>query len=247
MSIDTPTDLAGMRAAGVVVAEAIEAMHRAVTPGTTPAELDAIAAATFARRGARSGPQLDYDYPGTVCISVNDEAVHGIPGPRRLEDGDIVKLDVTAELDGYYADACRTAFVGTPRPEAVALVKAADEALDLALGQATAGTPMNAIGWAVEQHVRECGFSVCRDLSGHGIGRRIHEEPDVPNYFRPELKKPLEEGLVMTIEPIIAAGAGDVVECDDGWTVRTADGSLSAHAEHTIVITRGRPLVLTAV
>jgi methionyl aminopeptidase len=153
---------------------------------------------------------------------------------------------VTAELDGFYADACRTVFVGAPRPDAADLVEAADEALDLALASATAGAPLNTIGATVERAVRARGFSVCEELQGHGIGRRIHEPPDVPNYFDPELDEPLQEGLVMTIEPIVAAGGGAVVETGDGWTVRTADHSLSAHAEHTVVITRGRPLVLTA-
>ena len=212
-----------MRKAGRVVADALRAMRRAVRPGVTTAELDAVAANVFSRAGARSGPQLDYDFPGVTCISVNDEAVHGIPGARRLREGDLVKLDVTAELDGYYADACRTVAVGRPRPEAARLVGTAERALRRGLAVARAGAP----------------------LTGHGIGRRIHEPPDVPNLFVPSLDQPLTEGLVITVEPIIAAGTGEIVEADDGWTVRTADGSLSAHAEHTVVITAGEPLVLT--
>ena len=246
MSIATEPELAPLQAAGAVVAETIRAMRAAVQPGVTTAELDAVAAEVFARRGARSAPQLDYDFPGVTCISVNDEAVHGIPGPRRLEDGDLVKLDVTAELNGWYADACRTEFAGTPSDEAVRLVQAAEDALELALAVATAGAPVNAIGACVEAAVRDRGFAVCGDLIGHGIGRRIHEPPDVPNEFRPECDEPLVEGLVMTIEPIIAARGGAIREGGDGWTVLTADGSLSAHAEHTVVITRGAPLVLTA-
>jgi methionyl aminopeptidase len=238
--------LDGLRAAGSVVAEALNAMEAAVRPGVTTGELDQVAAEVFRRHGARSAPMLDYDFPGATCISVNDECVHGIPGARRLADGDLVKLDVTAELNGWYADACRTAFAGNPSPEAVHLAGAAREALERALATATAGTPLNAIGAVVEQTVESHGFAVCDALSGHGIGRRIHEPPDVPNYYEPELGQPLEEGLVITIEPIIAARDGEVVEAGDGWTVRTADGSLSAHAEHTIVITGGAPLVLTA-
>ena len=238
--------LEGVRAAGRVVAETLDAMERAVRPGVTTAELDAVAAEVLARHGARSAPILDYDFPGTTCISINDEAVHGIPGPRRLSDGDVVKLDVTVELNGWYADACRTAFAGTAPEEGVRLAAAAREALERAMSIATAGTPLNAIGGTVEQIVLSRGFAVCEALSGHGIGRRIHEEPDVLNYFDPELTEPLREGQVLTIEPIIAARDGAIVEGDDGWTVRTADGSLSAHAEHTIAITGASPVVLTA-
>jgi len=217
-----------------------------VRPGVTTAELDEVAAEVFRRHGARSAPMLDYDFPGVTCISVNDEAVHGIPGPRRIAEGDLVKLDVTAELNGWYADACRTAFAGPPDLQGRQLAAAAREALARALAIATAGTPLNEIGRVVERTVKERGFAVCDALSGHGIGRRIHEPPDVLNYFDPDLSEPLAEGQVFTIEPIIAARRGDVVEAGDGWTVRTADGSLSAHAEHTIAVTDGAPIVLTA-
>ena len=246
MSVATEADLAGLRAVGAVVAETITAMRAAVRPGVTTAELDAVAAAVFARHGARSGPQLDYDFPGTTCISVGNEAVHGIPGPRRLLDGDLVKLDVTAELDGFYADACRTAIAGRRDTAAVQLVRAAEDALQRALDAARAGVPVNRIGAVVESSVRDDGFEVCRELSGHGIGRRIHEPPDVLNYFEPENDEPLTEGLVMTIEPIISSGSGEVMDGGDGWTVVTADGAPCAHAEDTVVITRGDPLVLTA-
>jgi methionyl aminopeptidase len=238
--------LDGLRAAGKVVAETIDAMDAAVRPGVTTAELDEVAVQVLARHGARSAPMLDYDFPGTTCISINDEAVHGIPGPRRVAEGDLVKLDVTVELNGWYADACRTAFAGAPSPEATELVSAARDALDRAMAAATAGTPLNAIGATVEEVVKGRGFAVCEELSGHGIGRRIHEPPDVLNYYDPDFTEPLVEGQVFTIEPIIAARTGDIVEMEDGWTVRTADGSLSAHAEHTIAITSGAPLVLTA-
>ncbi len=247
MSADTAEELAGLRAAGRVVARALQAMREAVAPGVTTAELDEIAAEEFRRAGARSGPRLDYDFPGATCISVNDEAVHGIPGSRRLLDGDLVKLDVTAELDGFYADACITVPVGTASPAALRLVSTAERALARGLRAAVAGAPLNAIGAAVQQTVELAGHSVCTELTGHGIGRRIHEPPDVPNHHVAALTQPLTEGLVITIEPIIAAGRGAVVGEDDGWTVRTVDGSLSAHAEHTIVVRAGAPpLVLTA-
>jgi len=246
MSVETPDELAALKATGRVVAVTIRAMRRAVRPGITTAELDAIAAREFARAGARSGPALDYGFPATTCISVNDEAVHGIPGKRRLRRGDLVKLDVTAELDGFYADACRTVFVGDPRPRAVRLVRTADQALSAAMKVARTGTPLNAIGATVQRIVRTRGFSVCDGLMGHGIGRRIHEAPEVPNTFERALSEPLTEGLVITIEPLVAAGGAAVVLGHDGWTVSTADASLAAHAEHTLVIQDGAPLVLTA-
>jgi methionyl aminopeptidase len=245
MSIDTPEELAAMRAAGKVVAEAMEAMRRSVRPGVTTAELDAIAGRVFADAGARSGPQLDYDFPGVTCISVNDEAVHGIPGKRKLNDGDLVKLDVTAELNGFYADACISVPVGKPRRQNTRLVAAAEAALADGMKAARAGAPLNAIGTAVDATVSARGASVCRQLIGHGIGRRIHEAPDVPNFRVPELTQPLTEGLVLTIEPIIAAGTGWVRDAGDGWTMRTSDGTTSAHVEHTMVITKGDPILLT--
>lgn len=244
MSIDDPDELAALRAAGRVVAETIREMALRVRPGVTTQELDDVAAGVFAAHGARSAPALTYDFPGTTCISVDDECVHGIPGPRRLRDGQLVKLDVTAELDGYYADACRTVAVGAIAAREQRLAAAAESALRRGLAAATAGNNVGAIGAAVQTVVERRGFSVCAELTGHGIGRAIHEEPDVPNiaWDGPELTK----GLVITVEPIIAAGAGDVYVDDDGWTIRTEDGSPSAHFEHTIVITESAPILLTA-
>jgi methionyl aminopeptidase len=246
VSIETAEELAALKAAGRVVADALRAMWREVRPGVTTGELDAVGARVFRSAGARSGPQLDYDFPGACCISINDEAVHGIPGPRRLRDGDLVKLDVTAELDGFYADACVSVPVGRPRAGAVRLAETARRGLRAGLSAARAGAPLNAIGAAVEGAVAARGHAVCGDLMGHGIGRRIHEPPHVPNRYVAALTDELTEGLVLTVEPIVSAGSGAVHESGDGWTVRTADGALSAHAEHTVVIRRGEPLVLTA-
>jgi methionyl aminopeptidase len=244
VSIDDPDDLTALKAAGRVVAETLRELSRRVRPGVTTGELDRVAADVFARHGARSGPILDYDFPGTICVSVDDEAVHGIPGPRRLRAGQLVKLDVTAELDGFYADACRTVPVGRVRPREQRLAAAAQSALRRGLAAATAGANVGAIGAAVQAEVERRGFSVCAELTGHGIGRHIHEEPSVPNvaWDGPTLT----DGLVITVEPIIAAGAGDVHAADDGWTVKTDDGSPSAHAEHTIVVTAGAPVLVTA-
>jgi methionyl aminopeptidase len=246
MSVTTEEELAALCAAGRVVADALAAMRRAVRPGATTFELDAEAARVFRRAGARSGPQLDYGFPGVTCISVDDEAVHGIPGARRLRAGELVKLDVTAELDGFYADACATVAVGRPTPGAGRLIGTARAALAAGLRAARAGAPINAIGAAVEATTRRRGHAVCTDLMGHGIGRRIHEPPSVPNHYVPELSELLTAGLVLTVEPIVSAGDGRTRAGSDGWTILTADGSTSAHAEHTIVVTAGSPLVLTA-
>ena len=246
MSVETPEEMAALRAAGRVVAEALQAMRRAVRPGVTTRELDAVAGVVLLRAGARSGPQLDYGFPGVTCISVNDEAVHGVPGRRRLREGDLVKLDVTAELDGFYADACVSMAVGQMRESDRRLVATAQRALASGIRAASVGAPLNAIGSAVEEAVVAGGQAVCKELTGHGIGRRIHEEPQVPNHYVAQLSQPLTDGLVLTIEPIISAGSGAVRATGDGWTSRTSDGAQSAHVEHTVVVRKGAPLVLTA-
>jgi methionyl aminopeptidase len=245
MSIDDPAELEALRRAGAVVAETLLELRPQVRPGVSTAELDRAAARVFARHGARSGPSLDYGFPGTICISVDDEAVHGIPGPRRLRDGQIVKLDVTAELDGFYADACVTVPVGAVEPRRRRLIAAAQVALQRGIAAARAGAAVNAIGAAVERAVAGRGFAVCHELTGHGIGRRIHEPPTVASVYDAGAREPLTDGLVITVEPIIADGRGDVVGQPDGWTVVTRDGSPVAHAEHTIVVTGDDALVLT--
>jgi methionyl aminopeptidase len=247
MSIESEKDLAGLRAAGKVVAEALAAMRAAVRPGVTTRQLDEVGARVFARHGARSAPQLAYDFPGVNCISVNDEAVHGVPSDRALAEGDLVKLDVTAELDGYMADAAITVPVGSVAGDALSLVAAAERALTRAIGVARDGVRLNEIGRAVQSEVQRAGFFVLPQLGGHGIGRTIHEPPSVPNHYVASDETVLSEGLVITIEPIISATTSRAVGPGrDGWTIGTADRGLSAHAEHTIVITRDVPIVLTA-
>jgi methionyl aminopeptidase len=245
MSVDTPEDLEGLRRAGRVVAATLREVARRVRPGVTTAELDACAARVFARHGARPAPALVYGFPGTICISVDDEAVHGIPGPRRLRAGELVKLDVTAELDGYYADAAISVPVGTVSPRVGRMVATAQAALRRGLAAARAGAPVNSIGAAVQHEAERRGCAVLADLTGHGIGRSIHEDPSVPNVYVPGLDAPLAEGTVITIEPILGLGSGAIREGGDGWTILTADGAPSAHAEHTVVVSAGPPLVLT--
>jgi methionyl aminopeptidase len=246
MCINRPEELAALRAAGAIVRRMLEAMKKAVRPGVTTAQLDEVGAAVMRQHGARSAPQLVYKFPGVNCISLNDEAVHGIPGERTVHAGDLVKLDVTVEKDGFMADAAETVAVGEVSEENQRLIACAERAFEKAMLVARAGFRVSEIGRVVEREVRRSGFSVIRDLGGHGIGRTIHEEPRIPNYADPEANQILREGLVITVEPIIAAGSGRAVVAKDGWTVRTADRRASAHYEHTLVITRGEPILLTA-
>jgi len=247
MSIETEDDLAALQRVGCVVARALADMEQAVGAGVTTADLDAIGGSRIRASGARSAPQVFYQCPAMTLISVNDEIVHGLPGRRRLRSGDIVKLDVTAELDGYVADAARTVVVPPGRPACDGLRDAARTAFASASAAARAGMPLSLVGREVERSVTRDGYSVIRELSGHGVGRAIHEPPDVPNFFDPRQRAALTEGLVLTIEPIIAERRCGAVMARDGWTLRTDNGALAAHFEETIVITRGAPLVLTRI
>ncbi len=210
------------------------------------AELDQVAGDVFEAHGARSAPALVYGFPGTVLISVNDEVVHGIPGSRQLRSGDLVTLDVTAQKNGYVADAARTTLLPGGPELAKRLRLCACAAFEKSLDGARAGRRVSDIGRAIEHEVGRHGFSVIRELGGHGTGRTIHEPPSVPNYYDSRQKDVLTDGLVLTIEPIISSGSGEVFEDRDGWTIRTRDGSLAAHHEHTLVITHDEPVLLTA-
>src|ERR1700693_1386945 len=246
MSINGPEELEGMRAAGAVVRLMLEAMKEELRPGITTRELDEIGARVMRRHGAQSAPALVYQFPRANCISVNDEAVHGIPGNRRIREGDLVKLDVTVEKNGFMADAAETVAVGEVSEESRRLLECAQRSFTKAMLVARAGYRVSEIGRVVEREVRRSGFSVIRDLGGHGIGRTIHEEPRVPNYADPAANQILTEGLVITVEPIIAAGSGRSFVAPDKWTVVTADHRPSAHYEHTLVITKGARLLRTA-
>ena len=246
MSVDDPRDLDGLLAAGRVVAETLEALEAAVAPGASTGELDGLAADCLRRAGARSGPILTYGYPGTICISVDDEVVHGVPGARVLREGQLVTLDVAAELAGYHADAAVTVAVGAAPSAASALVEATEAALAAGMRVARPGATLRDIGRAVEETATAHGFRVFRALTGHGIGRRMHEEPTVYNWPSPSAKAVLQEGLVFTIEPMLGAGGAGLRVGADGWTVSTADGSLSAHVEHTVIVGERDPLVVTA-
>ena len=246
MSIRSQAQFEKLRAIGKIVRLTLEAAASAVRPGITTAELDAVGARVLAQHGAESAPPKVYGFPAALCISVNDEAIHGIPGSRVVQPGDLVKLDLVAEKDGFYADAAVTVAAGEAAETARALVRCAESAFRLGANEARVGNRVSDIGRAVERETRRCGFHVLRDLCGHGVGRTIHEAPSVPNYYDPRYRARLTEGLVITIEPILAAGCGQGELQSDRWTIRTADRSLSAHYEHTVVITKGAPVLLTA-
>lgn len=246
MSIENEKDLEALRRIGRIVRMTLARMEKAVKPGVTTGELNEIGGEVLRSFGARSAPKMVYGFPADTLISVNDEAVHGIPGSRRLKAGDLVKLDVTAEKDGYVADAAVTVAVPPISEQRRRLVACARAAFNRAMEVARAGNRVNDIGRAVEEEVARYGFTVMRDLNGHGVGRSIHEEPTVPNYYDARHRRVLNEGLVITVEPIVAERSGRMIEDDDGWTLRTADGGFAAHWENTLVITKGKPILLTA-
>jgi methionyl aminopeptidase len=246
MSIEHDQDLAGIRRVSAVVRETLDALEAAVRPGITTGELDAVGAAVLERYGARSAPNLVYGFPGVNLISLNDEAVHGIPGRRVIRPGDLVKLDVTVELDGFIADAARSVPVPPVSRKHRQICDCAEAAFRRALRMARPGVMTRDLGKAIEAEVRRRGFHVLHELGGHGVGRTIHEAPTVPNFWDRSVKDRLAEGMVLTIEPIIAERRGPVETDRDGWTIRTQNRSLSAHYEHTLLITRGEAVILTA-
>jgi methionyl aminopeptidase len=246
VTIDHEGDLEGLRRAGRAVAAARDAMLAAVAPGVTTGALDAVGREVLRAHGARSAPQLAVGFPAATCVSVNDEAAHGVPSLfRRLHEGDLVNVDVSAELDGYWADTGASAPVGMVSPEARRLLDATRLAQRDAMAAARAGRPLRHIGRAVERRARRHGFAVVPNLNGHGVGGFLHEAPSVPSVEDPGDTTTLWEGLVLAIEPFLSTGATHAVEAGDGWTLRTADGSLVAQFEHTVVVTSGAPLVLT--
>ncbi len=247
MTIDKPEDLVKLKRIGRVVALTLKAMQQAACAGITTAELDAVGERVMKEHGARSAPQLTYNFPGATCISINDEAAHGIPGSRRLAPGDLVNVDVSAELDGYFADAALMVTIDPVDPTAHNLVMCAQRALKRAIAVSRAGSRLNEIGRVIEEEAQQSGFSTLRDLGGHGVGRTIHEDPhNIANYYNPNDKRILKEGSVLTIEPFITTGATHTHTMPDRWTLKTSDGSLSAQVEHTLVITKGKPVLITA-
>ncbi len=246
MTIVRLDDLIGLKRVGALVARARDTMLAAARPGMTTAELDEVGRRVLEQGGARSAPKLVYDFPGHTCVSVNDEAAHGVPRDRPLADGDLLNVDVSAELDGYFADTGASRVVGRGDDEARRLCATTRRALHDALAEVVTGAPLNRIGRAVERRARQGGFAVLADLCGHGVGRSIHEPPQVSNTYEPRDRRVLREGWVLAIEPLLTTGATSVRTDPDGWTLRTPDRSRVAQFEHTIVVTRQGPIVLTA-
>ena len=241
-------EIAIMREAGVIVAAVIRALAEQAEPGMTTKDLDQIAARMFKEAGAESTALGYFGYPGHICVSVNDEVVHGIPGSRKLKRGDLVKVDVAARYRGYVADSTGCFAVGgleTLPDRARELVRVTEEALFRGIEQARAGNRLTDIGAAIEAHVSQHGMSVVRDFVGHGVGRNMHEAPQVHHHGPPGRGPMLREGMCLAIEPQVNLGAAAVRMLDDGWTAVTLDGSLSAHFEHTVAITSNGPRVLT--
>lgn len=246
MTIESKGDLDGMQQVGRLVARTLLVMRDAVRPGVTTGELDALAERTATRFGARSAPRLTYDFPGFTCISVNEEIVHGIPGPRRLAAGDVVKLDVTLELGGYIADSAATVCVPPAAADALRLRDSARRAFAAAMRSARPGAPVRSIGAAIARVAEREGCSPIRELCGHGVGRAVHESPEVPNFPDPFARYKLRDGLVLAVEPMLTRTRAKVVTESDGWTLRTHHRGIAVHHEHTIVIRHGEPLVLTS-
>jgi methionyl aminopeptidase len=234
-----------MRAAGRIAAQVREVLEAAVRPGITTGELDRLAGETIRQRGATPAFLGYRGFPASICASVNDEVVHGIPGRRRLLEGDIISIDVGVFYEGYCGDTAFTCGVGEVSPEAGRLMRVTAGALERAIAAARPGAHLGDLGHAVQTHVEAQGFSVVRDYVGHGIGRAMHEDPQLPNYGIAGTGCVLEAGMTLAIEPMVNAGQWAVKVDANGWTVRAADGSLSAHYEHTVAVGAGGPEVLT--
>jgi methionyl aminopeptidase len=249
ITIKSPREIETMAAAGKIVAETLALVARHVRPGASTAALDRLAE-DFIRSqpGARPSFKGLYDFPATLCTSINDEVVHGIPSSRRvLRAGDVLSVDVGVWLEGLHADSAATFPVGAINEEARRLLRVTQEALAAGIGQARSGNHVGDIGHAVQQVAEEAGYSIVRELVGHGIGASFHEEPQVPNYGKPRHGPRLSPGMTLAIEPMVNAGGPEIRTLDDKWTVVTTDGSLSAHFEHTVAIGENGTRVLTTV
>ncbi len=248
--LKSPEEIAILRRANQIVAEVLEELAAAVRPGITTGDLDRIAEALTHDKGARpafKGYQPGgVPYPKSLCVSVNDEIVHGIPSGRKLKPGDIVGLDFGVVYRGFYGDAALTVAVEPVHPKAERLLRVTREALYKAIGQCQAGNRMGDVARAIQDHAEQAGYSVVEEFAGHGIGRSLHEEPHVPNYFRPGMPNPrLVEGMVLAIEPMLNEGSARLRILKDGWTAVTADGKLSAHFEHSVALTSNGPEILS--
>ncbi|TSI10648.1 type I methionyl aminopeptidase [Lysinibacillus sp. BW-2-10] len=248
MIVKTKEELEALKKIGRICAEIRDAMRAATKPGVTTKELDEIAGRMFEEKGAISGPKGQYDFPGYTCISVNHEVAHGIPGNRVIEEGDLVNIDVSGSLDGYFADTGISFVVGNNYPEKEKLCQVAKSAFDRAMTKVKAGSKLNQIGKAVEREARDNGLTVIMNLTGHGVGRALHEAPDhVLNYYDAWDTTIMKDGMVLAVEPFISEKAEHIVESGDGWTFITPDKSLVAQIEHTIIVTKDKPILITEI
>jgi methionyl aminopeptidase len=242
----SPAEIVKMRAASQVVAQILEDLAAQVAPGVSTADLDAAAEAKVRAAGAEPAFKGYRGYPATLCASVNEQVIHGIPSKTPLKSGDIVSLDMGVKLNGYYGDSALTVAVGAVNDDVARLLRVTQEALERGIVQVKVGGRISDIGHAIQQHVEKHGFSVVREFVGHGIGASLHEEPQIANYGEPGRGPRLAEGMTLAIEPMVNMGKPAVKVLADGWTAVTKDGSLSAHFEHTVAVTKDGPLVLTA-
>jgi methionyl aminopeptidase len=243
--IKSPSEIERMRRACAAAAEILAAVVRLVEPGRTTAQLNAAAGELIHQRGGKSAFLGYRGYPGQVCVSVNDEVVHGIPGNRKIQYGDIVSLDVGIILDGYVGDNATTVAVGVVKPRTAELLRVTEQALHAGIAQARIGKRVGDISHAIQATVEAHGFSPVREFVGHGVGRKMHEEPQIPNFDDGKKTAKLRPGMTLAIEPMINAGTHEVQVLSDGWTVVTADGLPSAHFEHTVLVTEGEAEILT--
>jgi methionyl aminopeptidase len=239
-------DINRLHKSNLIVADTLQELKKNITPGITAAELDKIAERFIKKRGGIPAFKGYRGYPAALCIAINEEVVHGIPGPRKLKKGDIASLDIGVLLDGYYGDAAITVGVADISSEARKLIKATEESLYAGIEKALVGNRLSEVSVAIQNHVESNGFSVVRDFVGHGIGRNLHEDPQIPNFYSPSSYNPrLKEGMVLALEPMVNQGTYGVRILDDGWTAVTKDGKLSAHFEHSIAITSSGPRILS--
>jgi methionyl aminopeptidase len=246
MIVENEEDIEHLKAIGHICAVTLQTMMEAVQPGMTTVDLDEIGREVLDKAGANSAPMSLYQFPGITCISVSPVIAHGIPGDHVLREGELINIDVSAEMDGYFGDTGASMVVAAHVPEYEKIMAAAKSAREKAVRTARAGQTINQIGKAVQTEAKRHGYGVIYELTGHGIGRHLHEEPvQVYNHFKPRDRYVLKEGLVLAIEPFLTTGKGHVVEEDDGWSLRTTDRTIAAQFEHTIIVTNGEPIILT--
>jgi len=245
IAIRSQAELDVIRESGAILVDCIKTLEEMLRPGVTTGELDRAAEELIRSRGAAPAFKGYQGYPGSICTSVNEQVVHGIPGARRLAEGDIVGIDIGVVHDGYYADASRTYPIGETSEKALRLIAVTREALELAIDKARVGNHLSDISNVIQRHAESNGFSVVRNLVGHGIGQRMHEDPQIPNFGLPGRGPVLSHGMVLAIEPMVNEGSFDVVTLRDNWTFVTVDGKLSAHFEDTVAVTNDGPVIMT--